>query len=108
MTVQELKEMLGLRELCLPEPSREVVTGYAGDLLSWVMGRAPADAAWVTIMSNVNIIAVAMLRDVAAVIVAEGAEVGEDVIARAAEQGINLLASDKSAYTLCAEISKRI
>ena len=108
MTVQELKEKLGLRELCLPEPDREVVTGYAGDLLSWVMGRAPADAAWVTIMSNVNIVAVAMLRDVAAVIVAEGAEVGEDVIARAAEQGITLLASDKSAYTLCVEIARSI
>ena len=108
MTVQALKEKLGLRELCLPAPDREVRIGYAGDLRSWVMGRAPADAAWVTIMSNVNIVAVAMLRDVAVVIVAEDAEVGEDVIARAVEQGINLLASDKSAYTLCVEIAKRI
>ena len=108
MTVQVLKETLGLKALCLPEPNREVATGYAGDLLSWVMGRAPADAAWVTIMANVNIVAVAMLRDVAAVIVAEGAEVGEEVVSRAAEQGINLLTSDKNAYTLCVEIAKQI
>lgn len=108
MTVQALKDNLGLRALCLPEPDREVVTGYAGDLLSWVMGRAPADAAWVTIMSNVNIIAVAMLRDVAVVIIAEDAEVGEDVVSRAAEQGINLLASQKDVYTLCAEITKLV
>lgn len=108
MNVQALKEKLGLRELCLPDPDREVVTGYAGDLLSWVMGRAPADAAWVTIMSNVNIVAVAMLRDVAAVIVGEDAEVGEDVIARAAEQGINLLASEKGIYEICVEVAKLV
>ncbi len=108
MTTQVLKETLGLRELCLPEPKREVTTGYAGDLLSWVMGRAPADAAWVTIMSNVNIVAVAMLRDIAVVIVAEGAEVGADVVERAAEQGINLLCSDKDAFTLCKQIGDLI
>ena len=108
MTVKELAGKLGARELCMPEPDREVVTGYAGDLLSWVMGRAPADAAWVTIMANVNIVAVAMLRDVAVVVVCEGAEVSEDVIARADQQGINLLASDKDAYTLCTEIAKLV
>lgn len=106
MTVQALKDALSLREICLPEPEREVNAGYAGDLLSWVMGRAPADAAWVTIMANVNIVAVAMLRDVAVVIVGEDAEISEDVAARAAEQGINLLASDKDSYTLCAELSR--
>ena len=108
MTVSELAKTPDFRAVIMPDGEREILGGYAGDLLSWVMGRAPADAAWVTIMSNVNIVAVAMLRDVAAVIVAEGAEVGEDVIARAAEQGINLLASDKSAYTLCVEIARSI
>ena len=106
MTAKELAEKLGARVLCMPEPDREVTTGYAGDLLSWVMGRAPSDCAWFTIMANVNIVAVAMLRDVAVVIVSEGAEVGEDVIARAEQQGINLLASEKSTYTLCVESSK--
>ncbi len=108
MTVKELAEKLGTRVLCMPEPDREVATGYAGDLLSWVMGRAPSDCAWFTIMANVNIVAVAMLRDVAVVIVSEGAEVGEDVITRAEQQSINLLASDKSTYALCTEIAKLV
>ena len=108
MTVGELVKALGLKPLCMPAPEREVKGGYAGDLLSWVMGRAPADAAWATIMSNVNIIAVAMLRDVAAIIVCEGAEVGEDVIARAEQQEINLLVADKGIYEICVEISKMI
>ena len=42
MTVQTLKEMLSLTEFHLAEPEREVSGGYAGDLLSWVMGRAEA------------------------------------------------------------------
>ncbi len=102
MTVQELSDKLKLRALSMPEPERDVLTGYAGDLLSWVMGRAPEDAAWFTIMSNVNIIAVAMLRDVAAIIVCEGAEIGIDVIERAKEQNINLFVSDRGIYELCA------
>ena len=38
---------------------------YAGDLLSWVMGRAESGNVWITIMSNINIVAVATLADVA-------------------------------------------
>lgn len=108
MNVKELCTALGAKALCLPDPEREVHGGYAGDLLSWVMGRAPADAAWVTIMSNVNIVAVAMLRDVALVLVAEGAEVAEEVVQKAKEQGINLAVADADIYTLCGEIAKSI
>lgn len=108
MTVKELSEKLNLKPLCMPNPEREVKSGYAGDLLSWVMGRAPSDAAWATIMSNVNIVAVAMLRDVAAIIVCEGAEVTEDVIARALQQDVNLLVAEKGIYEICVELSKLI
>ena len=108
MTVKELSEKLGLKTVCMPDPDREVLGGYAGDLLSWVMGRAPSDAAWMTIMSNVNIVAVAMLRDVAAIIVCEGAEIGEDVASRAEQQGINLLVAEKGIYEICVEVAKLV
>ena len=108
MTVKELAEKLGLKPVCMPDPEREVSGGYAGDLLSWVMGRAPSDAAWMTIMSNVNIVAVAMLRDVAAIIVCEGAEIPEDVAARAEQQGINLLVAEKGIYEVCVEVAKLV
>lgn len=108
MTVKELAEKLQLKTICMPDPEREVLGGYAGDLLSWVMGRAPSDAAWMTIMSNVNIVAVAMLRDVAAVVVCEGAEIPEDVASRAAQQDINLLVAEKGIYEVCIEVSKTI
>ncbi len=108
MTVKEFAEKLGLKVLAMPDGDRKVTCGYAGDLLSWVMGKAPSDSAWFTIMSNVNIVAVAMLRDVSAIVVCEGAEIGDDVIARAAEQDINLLISDRGIYENCTELAKLI
>ena len=108
MKISELAAKLSLEVLAMPSPELEADGGYAGDLLSWVMGRAPSDAVWATIMTNVNIVAVAMLRDVAAIVVCEGAEVGEDVIARAAEQDVNLLLSDKGVYENCTELAKLI
>ena len=36
----------------MPQGEREIDGVYVGDLLSWVMGRAQSDNAWVTIMSN--------------------------------------------------------
>ena len=71
MTVRELAGQLGLEPVCEAEPDREVTGGYVGDLLSWVMGRAQAGDAWITIMSNNNVIAVATLTDAALVILAE-------------------------------------
>ena len=58
MTVAEFAEKYSMEVLSMPDPAREIKGGYMGDLLSWVMGRAKADQAWITIMSNQNIIAV--------------------------------------------------
>ena len=65
MTVEELSNACGFEPLCMPHPEREVSGCYIGDLLSWVMGRAQEDNAWITIMSNINVIAVASLADTA-------------------------------------------
>ena len=64
MTVKEVAERLGF-SLLAGEASygREVESVYCCDLLSFVMGRAPADSAWVTVMGNVNAMAVSMLAD---------------------------------------------
>ncbi len=99
-TVAALAKRLGLKEINLADPDRTVGDGYVGDLLSWVMGRAPAGGAWVTVMTNVNVIAVAALSDVACVVLAEGAELDENAAERARAQGINVLATDLTAFEL--------
>ncbi len=106
MTVQEAISSLELKVIALPEADREITGGYCGDLLSWVMGRAEADSAWITIMSNVNIIAVATLCDPACIILAEGVEADPTVKERAEAQGVNLLSSELTAFELAARLSK--
>jgi len=105
MTVKELAKSFNFEILCMPDETREVRGGYAGDLLSWVMGKLDADYAWVTIMSNVNIVAVATLADPACIILSEGVSPDEGVLARAEQQGINLLSAKKSTFAVCAELA---
>ena len=98
MTVSKLAELASLSPVTVTDPDREVVGAYVGDLLSWVMGRAQEGNAWITIMSNVNVIAVASLADVSCVILAEGVKLDEGVEKTAEAKGINILSTDKSAY----------
>ncbi len=105
MTVAELQQALGLTAFCLADGSREVTGGYAGDLLSWVMGRASQDEAWVTIMSNPNIVAVATLTDVACVILSEGVAPDAGIAETARQRGINLLGSELATFPLCTRIA---
>ena len=105
MTVKELCDKNGYEALCMPEPDRKVTGGYAGDLLSWVMGRAKEGDAWVTIMSNVNIIAVASLADPSCIILSENVSPDDGVLERAEAQGVNLLKTKKDTFSVCAEIA---
>ena len=108
MNISNLKDALGLEVLSMPEPEREISGGYVGDLLSWVMGRAQSDNVWITIMTNINVLAVASLSDVSAVVVAEGAEIDKEIVKKAMEQGINLLRSPLPAYETAIAVGKLI
>lgn len=105
MTVKELAEKFEYRILCAPDENRAVTGGYAGDLLSWVMGRLEADSAWITIMSNVNIVAVATLADPACIILSENVEPDAEVLTRAEQQGVNILATSKTTFAVCTELA---
>jgi predicted transcriptional regulator len=88
----------GFQAVSLPDGEREIDGVYIGDLLSWVMGRAQMDNAWITIMTNVNVIAVASLADTSCVILAEGVEMPEDLVQTAQEKEINILSSSQPIY----------
>ena len=108
MKVSELAASEGFRALSLSDPSREIAGCYVGDLLSWVMGRAQAGNAWITIMSNVNVAAVASLADVACVIFAEGVGPDEQTMAAAQLRGINLIAADLPEYEAAVALARLI
>lgn len=100
MTIQEICEKMGLRVLVGGDLSREVTGGYTGDLLSWVMARLPADAAWFTVMGNVNAIAVASLTDAACIVLTDSAPLDAEARRKAEQQGILVLGSEQNSYTL--------
>lgn len=98
MTVDCFAKLSGFKGISLPHPDKEIDGVYVGDLLSWVMGRAEPGNLWITIMSNVNVVAVGSLADVSAVILAEGVTLEEDVLSVATEKGINVLSSSLPVY----------
>ena len=99
MTVKELAEKLSLEPICVAEPDREVTGGYAGDLLS------QSGDAWITIMSNNNVVAVATLTDAALVILAENVLPDPGVTQLAERKGVNLYRSPEPIFPLCAKVA---
>ena len=106
MTVRDLLAPLELELLCEGNLDRAVIGGYCGDLLSWVMGRAPAEHAWFSVMGNVNAIAVCVLADLPCLILCENATLDDAARNRAETEGISVLRSSKDAYTLAVSLSK--
>ena len=105
MTVQAMADALSLTPLCVPDPDREVEGGYIGDLLSWVMGNARSGDAWITIMSNDNVVAVAVLTDVACVILSEGVTLDERLRELAEKKDINVFSTELSSFAVGAKVA---
>ena len=105
MTVESLSKTCGFEVVCMPDPDREVKGAYIGDLLSWVMGKADSSNVWITIMSNINVIAVATLADVSCVVLAEGVKIDPEITSTAEAKGVNVLSSALSAYEIAKLIS---
>ena len=108
MTVAQIADTLGLTVFSAPEPDREVSGGYMGDLLSWVMGRAEAGSAWLTIMSNQNVAAVALMADAACVVLTEGVQPDPDLLRRAREKGVNLLGTALPTYAAACALGRSL
>ena len=108
MTVQEFAKRFDMKILNGDEPDREIRDCYIGDLLSWVMSRAPADSAWLTVMGNINSIAVATLADCACIILVENAALDDNAREKADMHGVNILTTPMNSYKLAVEISKLI
>lgn len=108
MTVKDFIEKCDLKVHVEGELDREIKDCYIGDLLSWVMGRAPADSAWLTVMGNINSIAVATLADVSCIVLVESAALDNEAKAKAEMHDVTILSTDKNSYTLAVELSKLI
>lgn len=106
MTVKALTNTELFNAVVLSEPEREISGVYIGDLLSWVMGKAESGDAWLTIMSNLNILAVASLTDVACIILAEDVKLEQEVIETAKQKSINIISTECSMYDAAVFLSQ--
>lgn len=105
MTVKELSSIPSFTLVCGEKAlTKEISTGYCGDLLSFVIGRAPQNSAWITVMGNENAIAVALLADVSCIILAENVPLDEKAKLRAIENNIPVLTSSESVYSLAIKL----
>lgn len=108
LTVKAILENDVFTPVVLTDEEREIEGAYCGDLLSWVMGRAEENNAFVTIMTNVNVLAVASLINMSVVIVCENAELSEEFVTAAKDKSINVLKSSLPAFETCVALSKMI
>ena len=82
MKISDLVKFGEYEVLTNPDYEDKEITGcYIGDLLSWVMGRANSGDMWITVMSNINIVAVATLSDASCIVLAEDVDVESGIIA---------------------------
>ncbi len=106
MNTKELIEKLNLSVLVESDLERDITDCYIGDLLSWVMGRAPMDSVWLTVMGNINSIAVATLADVSCILLVENASLDDEAKQKAQTVGVTVLQSEENAYNLAVKINK--
>ena len=108
MKAKDFLEKCGLTVAVNGAPENEITCTYCCDLLSIVIGKAPAGCAWVTVMGNMNSVAVASLADVSACVICEDCEVTNEIIDTAKGKGVNLLRTSLPLYEFCVELSKNI
>ena len=106
MTASEVAALASFSVAVNGGEPREVTGVYCCDLLSVVMGRAPADSAWVTVMGNINAVAVAVLADVACIVIAEGMPVDSDTLERARQQGVAIFQTELPVFEAATAIRK--
>lgn len=99
MKVAEFKEKSGFEchanEIAV---NKEINGVFVGDLLSWVMGHAEVDNAWITVQGHLNIVAVAALKEISCLIVVGDAEVPAETLQKADEEDIAIFNCSMSAY----------
>lgn len=104
MRVSELKEKLSLEVVTEGDMQTEMSGCYIGDLLSLAMSKVKPGNVWITIQTNLNVVAVAGLTEAACVIIPDGITVEEATLQKARVQQITILRTEKSAFWLACQL----
>ena len=106
MKVSDLIALIDAKNLTESVPTdRDILCGYACDLLSWVMAHGEEGMAWVTVQTHLNVVAVAALADMACVILPEGITMEQESLDKANGEGMCVLTSPLTAYEICGRMA---
>lgn len=102
MTVLEFAKQNGYTILSCAEKAeeREISGVYICDLLSMAMAGVGDGNLWITVHTNINIVAVASLTNAACVVIPEAIEVEASTVNRAQEQEIILVRAPHGSYEI--------
>ena len=106
MKIRDVCEVISATVVC-GDDQKSFDGVYVGDLLSRAMSHVQCDNLWVTIMSNLNVVAVAPLTEPCAIVLAESVVLQADAQKSAEENGITVLSSPLSAYEICTRLYQR-
>lgn len=99
LNVSELITKLNLTCAAGAEGLTAQINGcYIGDLMSLAMTGVHEDMIWITIQTNINVVAVASLADGACIIMPDGTMPDDNTKVKADELGIPILTTPKTAY----------
>ena len=106
MTVAEIAKELNLTVYTGADLDQKTVKGcYIGDLLSLAMSKVEMDSIWITIQTNVNIVAVASLAEAACIIIVDGCIPDAKTVEKAREYNITILGGEISAYDAAVKLA---
>jgi len=108
MNARNFAQKLNMKTVTAGNLEKEIKDCYICDMLSYVMTKAKEGDAWITIQTNVNVVAVASLSECACVIIPEDIHIEETTIKKAEDQGINIFSSQLTAFEIAVEIGKSL
>ncbi|MBQ2613768.1 MAG: hypothetical protein IJB80_00345 [Clostridia bacterium] len=105
MNIQELCKELNLTPVAGESGMDKEISGcYIGDLMSLAMAHLEEGYVWITIQSNLNVVAVSALKEAACVILADGVTLDANATVKADEEALAVFTTEDSAYTLAKKL----
>lgn len=106
MKLQSITEILRYAEVVENRKNDFFSDAYTSDLLSDVMGNAPADSVLITIQAHKNTVAVASLAEIRGIILCNGRKAPADMIEAAHNENIGIFHTEDSQFQASLKIGR--
>lgn len=108
MVVQDLAQLEGFKTHCMGNGMLEIQDAYTGDLLSDVMGNAPAESVLITIQAHKNTVAVASLAGIRALVICNNRSIPPDMLQAAKDEDIAIFATTETQFEASCRIASAL